>query len=63
MEPLPGHSAPEAAVGPARIADVAARAGVGVATVSRVLNQRGGVRPATRDRVVEAICRSSARWW
>jgi DNA-binding LacI/PurR family transcriptional regulator len=28
---------------------------VGVATVSRVLNHRGGVRPATRDRVEEAI--------
>jgi DNA-binding LacI/PurR family transcriptional regulator len=53
MEPLPASSDP--AVGPARIADVAARAGVGVATVSRVLNERGGVRPATRDRVVEAI--------
>ena len=51
MEPLPG----EPAAGPARIADVAARAGVGVATVSRVLNQRGGVRPATRDRVEAAI--------
>lgn len=40
---------------PARIADVAALAGVGVATVSRVLNQRGGVRSTTRDRVLEAI--------
>jgi DNA-binding LacI/PurR family transcriptional regulator len=51
MEPLPattGHS-------PARIADVAALAGVGVATVSRVLNGRVGVRPSTRERVVEAI--------
>jgi DNA-binding LacI/PurR family transcriptional regulator len=51
MEPLPGDPSP----GSARIADVAARAGVGVATVSRVLNERGGVRPATRDRVQEAI--------
>jgi DNA-binding LacI/PurR family transcriptional regulator len=42
-------------VSPARIADVAARAGVGVATVSRVLNGRVGVRPATRERVAEAI--------
>jgi LacI family transcriptional regulator len=54
MEPLPG-SASDPEGGPARIADVAARAGVGVATVSRVLNERRGVRPATRDRVVEAI--------
>jgi DNA-binding LacI/PurR family transcriptional regulator len=55
MEPLPGASTSDPAPGPARIADVAARAGVGVATVSRVLNERGGVRAATRDRVVEAI--------
>jgi DNA-binding LacI/PurR family transcriptional regulator len=48
MEPLPGQ-------GPARIADVAARAGVGVATVSRVINGSGSVRPATRDRVLEAV--------
>jgi DNA-binding LacI/PurR family transcriptional regulator len=48
MEPLPGH-------GPARIADVAALAGVGVATVSRVMNGSAHVRPATRDRVLEAI--------
>jgi DNA-binding LacI/PurR family transcriptional regulator len=34
---------------------VAARAGVGVATVSRVINGRVGVRSTTRDRVVEAI--------
>lgn len=37
------------------IADVAARAGVGVATVSRVLNRRPNVRPATRAKVLEAI--------
>ncbi len=49
MEPLPGSG------GAARIADVAARAGVGGATVSRVLNGRANVRPATRDRVQEAI--------
>lgn len=48
MEPL-------SAVAPARIADVAARAGVGVATVSRVLNGHASVRPATRERVLEAI--------
>jgi LacI family transcriptional regulator len=54
MEPLPGAGARPAASS-ARIADVAARAGVGVATVSRVLNGRVGVRPSTRDRVIEAI--------
>jgi DNA-binding LacI/PurR family transcriptional regulator len=42
-------------VGSARIADVAARAGVGVATVSRVLTGHANVRPATRDRVLDAI--------
>jgi DNA-binding LacI/PurR family transcriptional regulator len=40
---------------PARIADVAAHAGVGIATVSRVLNERGSVAAATRERVLEAI--------
>jgi LacI family transcriptional regulator len=40
---------------PATIADVAARAGVGVATVSRVLNGRANVRPDTREKVLEAI--------
>jgi LacI family transcriptional regulator, galactose operon repressor len=54
MEPLPGAAA-RSAGSPARIADVAARAGVGVATVSRVLNGRMGVRPSTRERIVEAI--------
>jgi DNA-binding LacI/PurR family transcriptional regulator len=52
MEPLPAP-ARRSAVGTARIADVAARAGV--ATVSRVLNGHVGVRSATRKRVVEAI--------
>src|SRR5579884_2418688 len=41
--------------GPATIADVAARAGVGVATVSRVLNGRANVSPGTRQRVLDAI--------
>ena len=54
MEPLPGVS-PVPGEGPATITDVAAQAGVGVATVSRVLNGRGGVRPATQQRVVDAI--------
>jgi LacI family transcriptional regulator len=40
---------------PATIADVAARAGVGVATVSRVLNARTNVRPTTRAKVLAAI--------
>ncbi|HST17319.1 MAG TPA: LacI family DNA-binding transcriptional regulator [Gaiellaceae bacterium] len=40
---------------PAKIGDVAARAGVGVGTVSRVLNGRANVRPLTRAKVLEAI--------
>src|SRR4051794_18799461 len=39
----------------ATIADVAARAGVGIGTVSRVLNGSHQVRPATRDKVQAAI--------
>ncbi len=35
-------------------ADIARRAGVGVATVERVLNARGGVRPATVEKVIAA---------
>jgi DNA-binding LacI/PurR family transcriptional regulator len=41
--------------GPARIADVAAHAGVGIATVSRVLNGHTNVAEGTRQRVLEAI--------
>jgi DNA-binding LacI/PurR family transcriptional regulator len=40
---------------PPRIADVAAQAGVGVATVSRVLNGGANVSEATRERVEEVI--------
>ncbi|MGZ8687843.1 MAG: LacI family DNA-binding transcriptional regulator [Gaiellaceae bacterium] len=40
---------------PATISDVAARAGVGVGTVSRVLNGRSNVRPVTRAKVLDAI--------
>ena len=40
---------------PVTITDVAARAGVGVGTVSRVLNGRANVRPLTRAKVLEAI--------
>jgi DNA-binding LacI/PurR family transcriptional regulator len=47
MEALPTQTA--------RIRDVAARAGVGVATVSRVINGRDHVAAATRERVLAAI--------
>lgn len=36
------------------LADVAQRAGVGLATVDRVMNERGSVSPATERRVIEA---------
>ena len=35
-------------------ADIASHAGVGTATVERVLNGRGGVRPATVEKVIAA---------
>jgi len=38
-----------------RVAEVAARAGVSTATVDRVINGRGGVRPKTAALVREAI--------
>lgn len=41
--------------GPATITEVAARAGVSTATVSRVVSGRGRVRPDTRARVEQAI--------
>lgn len=44
-----------------RIADVAMRAGVGVGTVSRVLNGSPHVREATRQRVLDAIDQTSYR--
>lgn len=44
-----------------RIADVAARAGVGVGTVSRVLNGSPHVRERTRARVLEAISQTRYR--
>jgi LacI family transcriptional regulator, galactose operon repressor len=48
MDPHPSRA-------PVTIADVARRAGVGVGTVSRVLNQSPQVRPSTRERVETAI--------
>jgi LacI family transcriptional regulator len=53
MEALPG--------GAARIADVAALAGVGEATVSRVINGHANVRPATREKVLDAVRRLNYR--
>ncbi|MCY3787124.1 MAG: LacI family DNA-binding transcriptional regulator [bacterium] len=50
-----GSPQPDAAAGrPARIEDIAAAAGVSVATVSRALRARPNVAPATRRRVLEA---------
>ena len=43
------------------IADVAERAGVSVATVSRVLNGHTNVREATREKVREAVALSGYR--
>ena len=40
---------------PPTIGDVAARAGVSIATVSRVLNASGTTRPETRRRVLDAV--------
>ncbi|EIT84848.1 periplasmic binding protein/LacI transcriptional regulator [Fictibacillus macauensis ZFHKF-1] len=41
--------------GKATIQDVARQAGVSIATVSRVINGQGGVRPKTEARIVQAI--------
>ncbi|MGX2997628.1 LacI family DNA-binding transcriptional regulator [Streptomyces sp. JNUCC 64] len=60
--PGPGPDLPPGAVpgaapapGPARLTDIAARAGVSEATVSRVLNGRPGVAAATRRSVLAAL--------
>jgi LacI family transcriptional regulator len=45
---------------PATVADIAARAGVGTATVDRVLNQRPGVNPETVRRVMEVVAQLGA---
>jgi LacI family transcriptional regulator len=49
-----GSARPDEALAPT-MRDVAERAGVGLATVSRVVNELGSVRPATADRVRTAI--------
>lgn len=49
------QSADRTAAARITIQDVAAAAGVSTGTVSRVLNERPGVRPATRSRVLRAI--------
>lgn len=41
--------------GQATVYEIASRAGVSIATVSRVVNGAAGIRPATRDRVLTAI--------
>lgn len=46
---------PKRSKGPATIYDVASRAGVSIASVSRVLNSQGSPRAATRERVLEAV--------
>jgi LacI family transcriptional regulator len=50
----PAHEGPGTR---ATLPDVARAAGVGLATVDRVLNQRPGVHPRTIDRVMEAVRR------
>lgn len=42
-------------MGPPRLADIARHAGVSEATVSRVLNDKPGVGPATREAVLTAL--------
>ncbi len=42
-------------IGRIKIKEVAKKAGVGVGTVSRVLNKREHVSSATRERVIEVI--------
>jgi len=46
---------PKKSRGPLTIYDVASRAGVSIASVSRVLNGQGSPREATRERVLEAV--------
>jgi len=60
MEPVPNGTGSAlfrsgGGVAPVTIRDVAKRAGVGVGTVSRVLNDNSSVRKTTRQKVIEAI--------
>ena len=57
--PAPLASAP--GVPAISIAEVAEQAGVSVATVSRVLNEHAGVKPATRSKVLAAVAASGYR--
>ena len=56
---MPAH--PDTAVGRVTLLDVAREAGVGPATVDRVLNKRPGVHPRTVSRVEEAVQRLKYR--
>lgn len=58
MTQLPAQAARKAVPAPpatARLADIAAQAGVSEATVSRVLNSKPGVAAATRQSVLAAL--------
>jgi len=57
FEELTQASASEAARTKARLAQVAQLAGVGIATVDRVLNERGNVSPETTRKVIDAARR------
>jgi alanine racemase len=54
-DPVPTAPAPRPAPTRARLADVARQAGVSEATVSRVLNDKPGVSPDTRQTVLSAL--------
>ena len=51
----PSAASPQPAQPTARLADIAAQAGVSEATVSRVFNGRAGVSPTTRQSVLAAL--------
>ena len=55
LESLPFSESRGIFVTPVTIRDVAERAGVGVGTVSRVLNDSPSVREATRQKILAAI--------
>jgi LacI family transcriptional regulator len=52
---LPMTALQTTATATATVADIAARAGVGTATVDRVLNKRPGVNPETVRRVLQVV--------